>query len=149
MHCKGKPKGYIVTPDVYENYVLRFGWEMFGQPKKDFSVGCLIHVQANDRRIWPKSVEIDGTLESCGKLRFHEVEGEGTHDAGAANKAVKVKGRNTTEITCLGDGSVSVVVNGVKVSTGKSTFTKGRIGFCCEGDGEIRYSNIEIKRLDH
>jgi hypothetical protein len=68
-------------------------------------------------------------------------------DAEAQKRAVKPMGEwNTTEITCGADGTVSVKVNGVPVSSGKSELTEGPIGWQSEG-AEIHFRNILIKKL--
>jgi hypothetical protein len=147
IRCTGKPTGYFYTDGSYSNYVLRYDWRYPEGSPPESNSGCLVHIQP-PLVIWPKSVEPQGRYMDHGKLFFIKVKGiDPKFDAEAHKRAVKPMGEwNTTEITCGTDGTVSVKVNGVPVSSGKSELTEGPIGWQSEG-AEIHFRNIRIKKL--
>jgi hypothetical protein len=141
----GKPTCYIYTEKSYKDYVLTFDWRFPKDSLPDSNSGCLVHIQEPYTLVMPKSVEPQGRYKDHGKLFFVRVKGEGTFDEAAHKKALKPMGEwSTTEVTCQADGTVSVKLNGVPVSQGKTELTSGPIGFQCEG-WEIHFRNIKIK----
>ena len=61
---------------------------------------------------------------------------ESTFDEAAQKKALKESYEwNTTEATVRGDGTISVKINGIPVSTAKTDLTSGPIGFQSEAKG--------------
>jgi hypothetical protein len=142
----GKPISYIYTDKSYKNYVLRFDWRFPEGSKPDSNSGCLVHIQT-PHKVMPRSVEPQGRYKDHGKLFFLSVKGEGKFDQDAHKKALKPMGEwSTTEVTCSADGTVSVKLNGVPVSSGKTALTSGPIGFQCEGS-EVHFRNIQIKDM--
>jgi 3-keto-disaccharide hydrolase len=140
----GKPTCYIHTEKSFSDYVLTFDWRFPEGSSPDSNSGLLVHIQPPPK-VMPKSVEPQGRYKDHGKLFFIGVKGEGTFDAEAHKKALKPMGEwSTTEVTCEADGTVSVKLNGVAVSRGKTELTKGPIGFQCEGF-EVHFKNIKIK----
>jgi hypothetical protein len=144
MIVSGKPTCYIHTDKSYKDYVLTFDWRYPPGSSPDSNSGLLVHIQPPPK-VMPKSVEPQGRYKDHGKLFFLGVKGEGTFDAEAHKKALKPMGEwSTTEVTCKADGSISVKLNGVPVSSGKTELTSGPIGFQCEG-WEIHFRSIKIK----
>lgn len=151
IQCHGFPHAYLHTVKSYGNYVVRYDWMYpVEQPEKTtLNTGLLMHIQ-EPHGIWPKSVEAQGRLRDHGKLFFNGgVRPIGTpkFDAEAQARAIKPQGEwNTTEATCLPDGTVKVKVNGVDVASGQTALTSGMIGFQCEG-AEVHFKNIKIKEM--
>jgi hypothetical protein len=144
--CSGKPNGYFYTDASHSNYVLRYDWRYPVGSAPSSNSGCLVHIQ-QPHGLWPKSVEPQGRYFDHGKLYFIKVKPiEQKFDAEALKGALKPIGEwNTTEITCDANGAVSVKVNGVPVSSGKTELTEGPIGWQSEGS-EIHFRNILIKK---
>lgn len=149
------PFGYFYTDKSYKNYVIRYSWTYpKDQPEKtSMNSGILIHIQ-EPHQIWPKSVEPQGRYKDHGKVFFPGFPKDGkdlkesTFDEAAQKKALKASHEwNTTEVTVRADGSMSVSINGMPVSTGKSALTSGPIGFQSEG-ARIHFKDILIKQLD-
>ena len=148
--CAGKPSGYFYTDKGYKNYVLRYDWRYPKESKPESNSGCLVHIQEPHKQ-WPKSVEPQGRYMDHGKLFMIGIDKGKVEfnkfDADAQKKALKPMGEwSTTEITCKPDGTVSVKLNGVEVSSGKTDLTEGPIGFQSEG-AEIHFKNIKIKEM--
>ncbi|MCE9531992.1 MAG: DUF1080 domain-containing protein [Planctomycetes bacterium] len=144
----GKPKCYIYADKNFKNYVLQFDWRFPKDSTPDSNSGCLVHIQL-PHKVMPKSVEPQGRYKDHGKLyAVGFKEGlESTFNEEAHKKALRPMGEwSTTEVTCKADGSITVKLNGVLVSTGKSPLTEGPIGFQCEG-WEVHFKNIKIKEL--
>lgn len=140
----GKPICYIYTDKSFKDYVLRFDWRFPEGSSPDSNSGCLVHIQP-PHKVMPRSVEPQGRYKDHGKLFFLSVKGTGKFDTVAHKKALKPMGRwNTTEVTCAADGTVSVKLNGVPISSGKTELTSGPIGFQCEGS-EVHFRKIQIK----
>lgn len=144
----GMPKCYIYTDKSYKNYELTYDWRFPKDSTPDSNSGCLLHIQL-PHKVMPKSVEPQGRYKDHGKLYavgFKEGFTD-TFDVEAHKKALRPMGEwSTTEVTAKADGSISVKLNGIPVSTGKSPLTEGPIGFQCEG-WEVHFKNIKIKEL--
>jgi hypothetical protein len=143
--CTGKPFGYFYTDKTYKDYVLRYDWRYPKGSKPESNSGCLVHIQT-PHKVWPKCIEPQGRYFDHGKLFFIGVKAiEQKFDAKALKKALRPMGEwSTTEITCKADGSISVKVNDIPVSSGKSELTEGPIGWQSEG-AEVHFRNIRIK----
>jgi hypothetical protein len=143
--CTGKTSGYMYTDKGYKNYVLRYDWRYPEGSKPSSNSGCLVHIQ-EPHKVWPQSVEPQGRYQDHGKLFFIGVKAiEQKFDADALKKALRPMGEwSTTEITCKPDGSITVKVNDIPVSSGKTELTQGPIGWQSEG-AEIHFRNIKIK----
>src|SRR5262249_28959289 len=130
IRCSGKPTGYFYTDGSHSNYVLRYGWRYPAGSPPSSNNGCLVHIQT-PHQVWPKSVEPQGRYFDHGKLFFIHVKPiESSFDTEAHKRALKPMGEwNTTEITCDPKGTVSVKVNGVPVSSGRTELTEGPIGW--------------------
>jgi hypothetical protein len=146
IRCTGKPSGYFYTDKSYSNYVLRYDWRYPAGSAPSSNSGCLVHIHP-PHTLWPQAVEPQGRYFDHGKLFFIKVKPiEQKFDADALKRAEKPIGEwNTTEITCEPDGAVSVKVNGVPVSSGKTELTEGPIGWQSEG-AEIHFRKIELKK---
>ncbi|HMF13048.1 MAG TPA: DUF1080 domain-containing protein [Gemmataceae bacterium] len=150
--CTGKPNGYFYTDKSYKNFVMRYDWR-YKRPDnlkedKDFggNSGALMHIQ-EPHKVWPKCVEVQGENRTHGSFIFISCKGTGKYDKAAKDKAVKPVGEwNTTEITCLPDGAMTVKINGADVNAGMSELTEGPFGFQSEG-AEIHFKNIKVKQL--
>lgn len=142
----GKPTSYIYTDGSYKDYVLKFDWRFPEGSSPESNSGCLVHIQT-PHKVMPKSVEPQGRYKDHGKLFFIGVKGVGKFDEKAHKKALRPMGEwSTTEVICAPDGTVSVKLNGIPVSSGKTELTSGPIGFQCEG-WEIHFRNIRIKEM--
>jgi hypothetical protein len=144
----GKPSGYFYTDKSYSNYVLRYDWRYPAGSPPSSNSGCLVHIHP-PHALWPQSVEPQGRYFDHGKLFFIKVKPlEQKFDADAHKQAVKPMGQwNTTEITCDSSGTVSVKVNGIPVSSGKTELTEGPIGWQSEG-AEVHFRNIGLTKRD-
>jgi len=145
--------GYFHTEKSYKNYVLRYSWTFpKDQPAKTtMNTGLLVHIQP-PHKVWPRSVEPQGRYKDHGKIFYpgfsKDDKREDTFDEKAHKKALKASDEwNTTEVTCKADGSISVSINGVPVSTAKTALTSGPIGFQSEGS-RVHFKDIKIKMLD-
>ena len=155
IHVSGDPWGYFYTEKSYKNYVIRYSWTYpKDQPEKTtMNSGLLLHIQS-PHAVWPKSVEPQGRYKDHGKIYFpgwakdDKSPKETTFDEAAQKKALKASYEwNTTEATVRGDGTISVSINGIPVSTGKTALTSGPVGFQSEG-ARIHFKDIKIKMLD-
>jgi Domain of Unknown Function (DUF1080) len=153
IQVSGFPFGYFYTEKPYKNYVIRYSWTYpKDQPEKTtMNSGLLVHIQ-EPHKIWPKSIEPQGRYKDHGKIFYpgfaKEDKREDTFDEKAQKKALKASDEwNTTEATVRADGSISVSINGVPVSTAKTALTSGMIGFQSEG-ARIHFKDIKIKMLD-
>jgi hypothetical protein len=154
IYCTGHPNGYIHTEKTYKHYVIRYDWQ-FARPAdlKDDNTfmgnsGCLVHIHP-PQKVWPHCVEVQGKNIDHGELLPIPRKMVATvhYDRAARNSAVRPVGEwNTTEITCTADGSITAMINGAKVSWGKSELTDGQIGLQSEG-AEIHFRNIFLKQL--
>jgi hypothetical protein len=144
----GKPTCYIYTDKSYKDYVIKYDWRFPEGSKPDSNSGCLVHIQL-PHKVMPKSIEPQGRYYDHGKLFFIGVkeEGKSKFDEVAHKKALKPMGQwSTTEVTCKADGTISVKLNDIPVSEGKTELTSGPIGFQCEG-WEVHFRNIKIKEM--
>jgi 3-keto-disaccharide hydrolase len=142
----GKPTCYIYTDKSYSNYVIKYEWRFPEGSSPDSNSGCLVHIQL-PHKVMPKCIEPQGRYKDHGKLFFIGMKGKATFDEAAHKKALKPMGEwSTTEVTCKADGSISVKLNGVPVSSTKTELTSGPIGFQSEG-WEVHFRNIKIKQL--
>ncbi len=153
IQVTGEPFGYIYTDKSFKNYVIRYDWTYpKDQPEKTtMNSGLLLHIQS-PHKIWPKSVEAQGRYKDHGKFFFigfdKEAKKEQKFDESAQQKALKPAYEwNTTEATCRADGTITVRINGVIVTEGRSELTEGPIGFQSEG-ARIHFRNIKIKSMD-
>ncbi|MBX3413941.1 MAG: DUF1080 domain-containing protein [Pirellulales bacterium] len=157
IKCKGKPVGYLLSEDEYDNYILRFEWRWPDADGMGGNSGCFVHVVGEDK-IWPKGVEAQLMADHAGD--FWLVDGaQLTIDADRQDKGTprhyyrtkdgveKPRGEwNQYEITCDGD-KITLVINGQEVNVGtNSELTKGRILLQSEG-APIEFRNIELEPL--
>jgi hypothetical protein len=150
IRCTGKPNGYLYTDKSYKNYVLRYDWRYPAGSAPTSNSGCLVHIEP-PHKVWPRCVEAQGLYKNHGMfipvgLKKDEVK-QNKFDAEALKKALRPMGEwSTTEVTCTPDGTVSIKVNGIPVSSGQTVLTEGPIGFQSEG-AEIHFRNIKIKEM--
>jgi hypothetical protein len=149
IDCVGLPNGYFYTEKSYKNYVIRYDWRYpKEQPEKStFNSGLLVHIQ-EPHKVWPKCVEAQGAYANHGQLYFLGVQGMGGKlDMDAFKKTIKPREEwQTTEAICGADGAITVKINGVEVTSGKSPLTEGFIGFQSEG-AHIQFRNIVLKEM--
>jgi hypothetical protein len=152
IHCNGKPFGYIHTDRKFKNYVIRYDWRYPAeQPEKTtLNSGLLVHIQ-EPHKVWPYCIEAQGRYMDHGKIFWvsfpKDAKKEAKDDPEARKKALKPKEEwHTTEMTCNGDGSFVVKINGIEVASGKSELTEGMIGFQSEG-AAIEFRDIKLKQL--
>ena len=156
IHCIGKPAGYILTDNDYDNYILRLQWRW---PAKGGNSGVFVHVVGKDE-IWPKGIEAQ--LQSGAAGDFWLVGGakllidEDRHDKNSERHYYRLKtGKqvekpegewNQYEIKCVGD-TIDLIVNGQLVNQGtKGELTRGKILLQSEG-APIEFRNIELEPL--
>ena len=148
--CTGKPVGYMTTDASFEQFTLRFDWR-YKRPKdlEDDAAflgnsGYLLFIRKD--WVWPSCIEVQGMNRDAGGIIPIKTKAEYTTDKEAREKARKPVGEwNAMEIIVKG-GTITVFLNGTKISTvTKYTLKKGRIGFQSEG-AEIHWRNIRIKR---
>jgi hypothetical protein len=151
--CTGKPNGYFYTEKSYKNFEMTYDWR-YKRPEnlkedKDFpgNSGALMFIQ-EPHKVWPKCLEVQGENRTHGSFIAIGCKVTGAkYDRAAKDKAVKPVGEwNTTLITCNGDGTVLVKINGTDVNSGKCELIEGPFGFQSEG-AEIHFKNIKIKQL--
>jgi Domain of Unknown Function (DUF1080) len=155
IQVSGDPFGYIYTAKSYKDYVIRYSW-MYpkDQPEKTtMNSGLLVHIQ-EPHTVWPKCIEPQGRYKDHGKIFFpgwaKDDKGakESTFDEAAQKKALKASHEwNTTEATVRADGTISVKLNGIAVSTAKTDLKSGPIGFQSEG-ARIHFKDILIMVRD-
>jgi hypothetical protein len=157
--CTGKPAGYIVTEQEYQNYELRLEWR-WGESAKQLpgpNSGVFVHVVGEDK-IWPKGVEAQLASGQAGdfwlvgdfKLKVFPDRQDpriNRHFFRLQKDVEKPLGEwNQYEITCKGD-TVKLVINGRLVNEGMDAeLTKGKILLQSEG-AEIHFRNIELKPI--
>lgn len=152
--CTGKPAGYMYTEKKYKDCTLRFDYR-FKRPadlaedaKFKGNSGYLFFV--NDHKVWPYSLETQGMDRSVGDIFFIGAKDKSKNkhkvDAEARKKALKPVGEWSSYEVVVKDGTVTVSVNGTKITTVESHEwpEPGYIGFQSEGV-EIHWKNIRIK----
>lgn len=152
LSTTGKPAGFIRTKESYEDYTLTLEWRWLPGTEKGNS-GVLLHVSTpNAAGQWPKSIEAQLEKGNAGDFWMigEKLVATGENQRGrwirTADPAEKPPGGwNTMTVTSKGD-TLTVVVNGVTVNTGKEgTATKGAIGFQSEGT-PIEFRNIALEK---
>ena len=151
--CQGRPKGWIMTKQSYENYVLTLKWR-WPEGTKGGNNGVLVHSSLpGGLNIWPKSIEVQLMRGNAGDFWIIDTELD------VENEEERKKGRrhlnltddsekpigewNEMEITCKGN-EVIVKVNGVLVNHATNcSVTKGAI--CLQSEGAlIHYKDIVL-----
>ena len=146
LFVTGKPTCYIYTDKSYKNYVLTYDWRFPEGSSPDSNSGCLVHIQL-PHKVMPKCVEPQGRYRDHGKIFFIGFKAEAKFDEDAHKKALKPMGQwSTTEVTAKEDGTVTVKLNGIPVSSCKTELKEGPIGFQSEGY-EVHFKNIKLKEL--
>ena len=156
LSCKGKPKGYIMTKNVYSNYALIVEWR-WKPGTKGGNNGVLVHASTpRVHNIWPKSLEVQLQHQHAGD--FWEIQEYVTQK----DQKFPKKGRrytnyndgaendlgewNRMKVICKND-EIIVYVNGKLVNHGiKCSATKGKI--CLQSEGAaIEYRKVELFKL--
>jgi hypothetical protein len=146
--CTGTPHGYFYTDKSYKDYVLRYDWRYPPGSPPDSNSGCLVHIHP-PHKVWPQCIEPQGRYSDHGKLYMIGLDKAQVEynrfDADAQKKALRPMGEwSTTEVTCKADGTITVKLNGVEVSSGKTALTEGPIGWQSEG-AEVHFRNVQIR----
>lgn len=154
--CSGKPRGFLRTDKMYENYVLELEWR---HVKKGGNAGVMVHADALPQvgAPYPESVEVqvmDGDAGSMFGIRgcflkpitkpsgtaarpTAKATEDRTHPAGEWNQY-----RLTSK-----DGNLDLSVNG-KVVTRASDCTQVKGYLCLESENsEVHFRNIRIHEL--
>jgi hypothetical protein len=158
IHCKGMPRGYILTEKEYSDYVLEVEWRW---PEAGGNSGVFVHVIGEDK-VWPKAVEAQLASGSAGdfwlvdefKLKIDAARQD--PDPKRARHYFRIKTDKMVEkpigewnqyrITCKGD-TVKLEVNGLVVNEGSGAeATKGRILLQSEGT-PIQFRNVKLTPL--
>ncbi len=148
--CTGKPRGYLRTNDVFENYRLKLQWRW---PDKPGNSGVFLHGTQADK-VWPHCYEAQlqatnaGELRCNGGSRFQETSSpdEKSRPKLAASSERATGEWNDYEITCKGE-TITLLVNGVRQNHLEGAALKsGWIGLQAEG-GVIEFRNITIEKL--
>jgi hypothetical protein len=151
--CTGRPNGYFFTKKSYKNYILRFDWKykrpdnLKDDEKFGGNSGLLVHIEGQ-HKVWPKCVEVQGMNREHGKIfAIGGAKGKFSFDAAALKKARHPVGEWNTTVVSVQDGTITSLVNGAQISTGKTTdLTEGPFGLQSEG-AEIHFKNIKVKVL--
>src|SRR5262249_32270359 len=70
--CKGDPKGYIYTTEIYENFTLRFDY-MFPKPaadEKKLNTGVLVYI-GDQNKVRRAPLEVQGKYTEMGQIKPH------------------------------------------------------------------------------
>jgi mono/diheme cytochrome c family protein len=152
--CKCNVHSYWYTEKKYQNFTLRFqhrfikppAWEPGDNSELYMGGGGFLLFIADNYRVWPKSIEVEGRWRDFGDIFFiGGPQGKYTYD-----NAVKVKaGRspwewNDVEIVSKG-GQVRSYLNGTLVSTiTEHGYPAGHIGFQMEGS-PTEWRNLRVR----
>lgn len=148
--CKGEPRGYLRSKEVYKNFVFRAEWRFQKQgwtqaPERWPNAGFFIYASEEVGKRWPKSfVEIQGHYGEAGSVFGGGIQG--------AKRGPIVKDRipfgewDRYEVTSK-NGTVQAVLNGKLVNEGWGADpAEGYI--CLQSEGwPVFYRNVEIKVL--
>ncbi len=156
IYTTGKPKAYLRTNEVYNNYQLHVEWRWVEKPSNS---GVLVHSNGYD--FWPNAIEAQLQTEKAGDIVFI---GYGTSgkikDETYINtdKRFKIVGKfekhsekkpgewNSYDITCDED-NIELMVNGVlQNKASRLSLTGGAILLQSEG-APIEFRNIYLKKL--
>lgn len=144
--CKGEPKGYIYTTEVYEDFTIRFDY-MFPSPadEKKLNTGLLVYI-GDQQKVWPASLEVQGKYIEMGQIKPNGGAPEvkmNDNDA-ARQQARKPAGEwNSIEVVSKA-GALSVKINGTPVCQSEpGTLHSGAIGFQAEG-AEVHFRNVRM-----
>lgn len=153
IQTTGKPRGYLYTNNVFNNYTLE-GEFRFVPPKETpdaettakYNTGFLIHVP-DEHKIWPRSLEVQGRYDQLGQVKKNarDIEFESLLDDEEARKAArKPLGEWNTIKIVTKEGVVTAYLNGKKISEGRSIdLMSGRIGLQAE-DFPVEFRNLRI-----
>lgn len=145
----GKPRGYLVTRDSFQNFVWRLEYR-FVRPKNladeskfKGNTGFLVYVTGEDK-LWPVCLEVQGKHVQMGAIKENGGAAAPVvvdHDDARLQARKPVGQWNELEITST-DGALSVALNGVPVATSEPNFlSEGRLGIQAEDHP------FEIRRL--
>lgn len=156
--CRGTPKGYLRTEQVFTNFVLELEWRR-PAGKKPGRGGVLVRTTGKDM-IWPKCLEAQLNADAAGdfwglvgyeltgpKDRTKSLEsdqfGKLTNVKKAKDAEKPVGEWNTYEI--IADGEVvTLVINGQEVNRATGCdVVAGGICLTAEGD-EIHFRNVRL-----
>ncbi len=159
LKCLGRPAGYLVTENQYENYRLVVEWRW---PTKGGNNGVLVHcTDKEELAVWPKSLEVQLAADNAGDFWVIGTTLKLPAEDGDAKK--RIQGRrhlnltdgtekplgdwNTMEIVCRGD-TITVKVNDVVVNKAlELSQSKGQIALQSEGV-PIEYRKVELTPLE-
>ncbi len=150
--CKGNPRGYIYTPDSYENFILELDWR-FDPEKKPGNSGVLLRVNG-EHKVWPRSIEAQlfsgraGDIWNIGKFGMQVAieRTKGRRTLASHYNEKPLGGWNRYKI--IVDGSwVQLSVNGEVLNEAwDCEQISGPIGLQSEG-AEIQFRNVRVTPL--
>ncbi len=150
--CTGKTQGYMYTEKKYLNFTLRFDFRF--EPPSDwpYEDGLVFDgksgyfIFANDHRIWPKGIQIEGNYRNVMVPLGMDTKITFTEEPGAVQKARRPPGEwNSVEIVSK-DGKVMSYHNGILITTITEHEFKEPAPFGFESEGsEIEWRNVRIK----
>jgi hypothetical protein len=159
--CQGRPMGYLMTTEQYQNYKLSVEWRWTEGVVRGNS-GVLLHTTTpNGMGQWPKCFESQlskgnaGELLALGTALAAPVDAPDVANRVKGNRLLKLipdaekpAGEwNKMEVLCQGD-EITVWVNGKLVNhAAKISQSKGQISLQSEGT-EVRFRNIQLTPLD-
>ena len=146
-------RGYFAStaeygPDFTVVYEYRFpnAAELPEAERPTCNTGCLLFVGPEDA-VWPRCLEVQGKWTETAQIKSNarDVTVESSTDESARDAARQPPGEwNRVEIASVG-GALTVMLNGVEVSTSESTeLTQGRIGFQAEGF-PVEFRDVTIR----
>lgn len=158
MHMTGKPTGYIRTEKDYgPNFIL-----VVEQRHIERGGGGILFGITGEDKEWPKTMQIQGTLNSVGDVvnqggfgwtpdptRFKkDADGVTTRVTKIGPASEKPMGEFYTVETIVDHGKVTIIVNGKvqNVITGMLDMT-GKIGFQAEG-AAMEFRRVQITPIE-
>ncbi len=154
IRCTGEPFGYLMTQNVYANYVLKLEYRWIDKPVNS---GIFIHKRGADDSFLPKCVEVqlqhgrlgDLLLLSKATSKDHPVNEKHvktTRPETMPNVEKPAGEWNSVEVTVRGN-TITVAANGIQLNTLEGVFVSaGHICLQSEG-GTIAFRNITLSPL--
>lgn len=140
IHCTGKPKGYLYSHAVYQNFTWRLDYR-FARPKslKDEAkfkgnTGFLVYI-TGEQKLWPVCLEVQGKHVQMAAIKENGGAAAVTvsDDEAAREAARKPVGQwNRLEIVSK-DGALTAKLNDIAISRSEPNFlSDGKIGIQAE-----------------
>lgn len=150
--CTGKPRGYLYSPEKFQDFTLRLELRFAPSAEvaetKDFNPnsGVMLYI-AEPHKLWPKSLEVQGKFSELATIKAN---GKAAEVKLVDDSAVRESARkpfsewNALEILSHG-GALTVLLNGQKVcESSPSDVSAGPIGLQSE-DFEVHFRRLRIR----